>query len=140
MFRKIVSFILVAVLSLILLTGCSTSGSDQPEEFDAAEFIDDCRILVPASRYDEDKLKDFEIDFPRTVLDKFGKSDYYKNMTEDERKATFKELTKILSEYSYGGAKNGFMKEISVNMVQHTVSWYIKDFDDHEVVWSMPGY
>ena len=32
------------------------------------------------------------------------------------------------------------MSKASVDMLNHTVSWYIKDFNEDEVVWSMPGY
>ena len=142
MFKRILSFVLVTVISLILFAGCTPADSDQSDSFDAKQFIEECKVLAPASRYSdsEDDLKDFEIDFPRAVLDKFGKSEYYKNMTEDERKAAFNELTNILSTYSYGNAANGFMSKVSVDMLNHTVSWYIKDFNEDEVIWSMPGY
>lgn len=140
MFKRLISFILISVLSLVLLAGCSQNGSEEPGTFDAVHFVDECKILVPAKRYDDSRLKDFEIDFPRAVLDKFAESSYYKKMTEDERKSAFQELTKVMSTYSYGNAVNGFMKNCSVNMVQHTVSWNIMDFDDTEIVWKMPGY
>ncbi len=139
MFKRLISFILITVMSLVLFTGCSGNNGGT-DSFDAANFIDECKLLVPAKRYSENDLMNFEIDFPKTVLDKFGASSYYKKMTDDERKTAFKEITNILATYSYGNAKNGFMKNISVNMVQHTVSWNIMDFDDTEIVWKMPGY
>ena len=142
MFKRIFSFVLVTVISLILFAGCTPADSGQSDTFNAEKFIEECRILVPATKYSasEQDLKDFEIDFPRAVLDKFGKSEYYKNMNEDERKAAFKEITGILSTYKYGNATNGFMREVSVNMLKHTVSWYVMDFGETEVVWAMPGY
>lgn len=142
MHKRVITYILITVISLIVFAGCTPANTDQTGPFDAKKFVDECRILVPATRYsaDEEDLKNFEIDFPRTVLDKFGASEYYKNMTDDERKAAFKELTDVLSSYSYGNATNGFMREVSVNMLKHTVSWYIMDFGETEVVWAMPGY
>ena len=140
--KHVITYILITVISLFVFAGCTPANTNQTEPFDAQKFIDECRILVPATKYsaDEDDLKNFEIDFPRAVLDKFGKSEYYKEMTDDERKAAFKELTEILSTYSYGNAANGFMRDVSVNMLKHTVSWYIMDFGETEVVWAMPGY
>ena len=140
--KRVITCILITLISLVFFAGCTPAKSDQPDSFDAEKFIEECKILVPASKYSssEEDLRNFEIDFPKTVLDKFGKSEYYKNMTEDERKAAFKELTNILSTYSYGNATNGFMREVSVNMLKHTVSWYIMDFGETKVVWAMPGY
>ena len=142
MFKRILSFVLVTVISLILFAGCTPADTDQSDSFDAKQFIEECKVLAPASRYSdsEDDLKDFEIDFPRAVLEKFGKSEYYKKMNEDEREAAFKEITGILSDYKYGNATKGFMNRVSVDMLKHTVSWYLKDFNDSEVVWAMPGY
>lgn len=137
MFKRLISFLLAFVIPLILITGCSAS--DQPQVFEAQKFVEDCRILAPASQYDESKLENFEIDFIRGVFTKFGKSDFYKNMTDEEREAAYNELADVLMTYEYGNA-NGFIDEYMVDMSEHKVWCRLKDFTDSEIIWSMPGY
>ena len=138
MFKRVIAFLLTFFVMLTLFAGCSAQ--DQAQAFDAESFVDDCRILAPASQYDAGKLKNFEIDFIRSVLIKFGKSDYYKNMTEQERETALKEICEVLKTYSYGLAKNGFAEDYTVDMKRHNVICRLKDFSDSEVMWSMPGY
>lgn len=138
MFKRLVSFILTAVIALTLFTGCSSESGQKT--FDAQKFVDDCRILTPESQYNKSTMKNFEIDFIRNVLTKFGKSDFYKEMSDEEREAAFNDMGKILMTYSYGYAVNGFVEEFSVDMRKHQFFCIIKDFPDAELMWSMPGY
>ena len=82
MFKRVLSMIIVAALSVVLFTGCSSS---KPENFDADQFVKECRLLVPSSQYQSAVTRDFKLDFSKTVMDKFGKSDYYNNMNEEQR-------------------------------------------------------
>lgn len=129
---------LITVLSLALFAGCSPASGDKV--FDAEEFVSDCKILAPASQYDDTKLKSFEIDYVRAVFERFVKSDYYKNMNEEEREAAFNELCNVLMTFSYGNAKTGFIEEYSVDMNKHKILCRLKDFPDSEVLWNIPGY
>ena len=138
MFKRVLSMIIVAALSVILFAGCTSS---EPEVFDAAHFVDECRILVPSSQYDSSTQKDFRIIFAKAVLDKFGKSDYYKNMTDEERFEALDQIGKVLETYSYGLAEDGFVMNYLINYDEHSVSWTVKGFDDDtNVKWIMPGY
>ena len=139
MLKRVVSYILVTVFSLMLFAGCSPA-SDRTNVFNAEKFVDECRILVLSTQYDESNLKDFEIDFIKAVLIQFGKSDFYKNMTDGERETAFNEIGEVLLRYSYGQVKNGFTDKYSVDMNTHKVTCRLKDFQDSEVMWSMPGY
>ena len=139
MFKRIVSFILITVMSIAFLSGCS-SEPDKPEEFDAAHFVESCRILAPASQYTESDLKNFEIDFVRAVFTKFGKSDYYTSMTDRERENAFNELGNVLETYSYGNAADGFIDNCIVDMNTHEITCQLKGFEDYKIIWAMPGY
>lgn len=129
--------IIVAALSVILFTGCTSS---EPEEFDAAHFVDECRILVPAAQYENSSDMDFKMDFAKTVLNEFGKSDYYKNMTEEERFDALKQIGEVLGTYSYGNAEDGFVWDFLINKEDHSVSWTVKYNNGTYVLWMMPGY
>ena len=137
MFKRVLSIIVVTVLSVILFTGC-TSG--KPEKFDAVLFINECRILVPASQYENSTPKDFKFDFAKAVFDKFGKSDYYKNMTEEERFEALEQIGEVLDTYSYGPAKDGIIGNFQINKNEHSVSWTVKYNNETKVMWMMPGY
>ena len=137
MLKRVLSMIIVAALSVILFTGCTSS---EPEEFDAVHFVDECRILVPSSQYDNSTQKDFRINFVKSILEKFGKSDYYKNMTDEERFEALKQIGKVLETFSYGQAEDGFVMDYLINNDEHSVTWTVKGFDDTNVMWMMPGY
>ena len=137
MFKRILSTILVAALSVILFTGCS---SGKPEKFDAVLFINECRIAVLPSQYPDTNAKEFKFDFAKNVLDTFGKSDYYKNMTEEQRFEALEQIGEVLETYSYGPAEDGFVWDFTVNKKEHSVSWTVKYYNDTKVMWMMPGY
>lgn len=138
MIKRLLSFMLITVLSLAFFAGCSSAYGEKT--FDAEEFVSDCKLLAPASQYDETKLKSFEIDYVRAVFEKFGKSDFYKNMNDEEREAAFNALCNVLMTFSYGNAKTGFIEEYSIDMNKHKILCRLKDFPDSEVLWNMPGY
>ena len=137
MFKRILSTILVAALSVILFAGCTSS---KPEKFDAVMFIDECRILVPAAQYSSGPVKEFKLDFAKAVLDKFGKSEYYKNMTDEERFEALEQIGDVLSTYSYGRVEDGFVGDYKINKAEHSVTWTVKYHSDTNVMWLMPGY
>ena len=140
MFKRLISFILLSVMSLFLLAGCSSNDSDKPEEFDAEHFVEDCKILMPAAKYEDADPKDFMINFTTTVFIRFGKSDYYKNMTEEERIEALNELGKVLETFSYGVAEDGFVTHFRVNKLKHAAVWNVKGYSDADLMWYMPGY
>ena len=137
MFKRILTTIIISVLSVILFAGCTSS---KPEKFDAVMFIDECRILVPSSQYNGGPAKDFKLDFAKAVLEKFGNSDFYKNMTEEERFESLEQIGEVLESYSYGPATDGFVWDFTVNRKEHSVAWTVKYYNDTKVVWMMPGY
>ena len=137
MFKRILSTILVAALSVILFAGCTSS---KPEKFDAVLFINECRIAVPASLYNDGNTKEFKLDFAKNVLETFGKSDYYENMTEEQRFEALEQIGDVLETYSYGPAADGFVWDFYVNKQEHSVSWTVKYYNDTKVMWMMPGY
>ena len=104
MFKRILSTVLVAALSVILFTGCASS---KPEKFDAVLFINECRIAVLPSMYPDTNSKEFKLDFAKNVLETFGRSDYYKNMTEEQRLSSLAKflrhtVTDLLKTVLYG--------------------------------------
>jgi len=137
MFKRLVSYILISILSLSLFAGCSSVKQDV---FDAEHFIDECRILVPAAKYTDSDPNDFAINFSTSVFKQFGKSNYYKNMTDNERVEAVYKLGKVLETYSYGTMTDGFVSNFTVNESEHIALWNIKGVDNKEVMWSMPGY
>ena len=137
MFKRVLSMIIVAALSVVLFTGCS---SGKPENFDADQFVKECRLLVPSSQYQSAVTRDFKIDFSKTVMDKFGKSDYYNNMNEEQRFEAIEQLGEVLESFSYGPVTDGFVWDFMLDKTHHTVSWTIKYYNDTKVVWTMPGY
>ena len=137
MFKRILSTILVAALSVILFMGCTSS---KPEKFDAVLFINECRIAVHPSQYSDANIKEFKFDFAKNVLDTFGKSDYYKNMTEEQRFEALEQIGEVLDTYSYGPGEAGFVWDFSINKEEHSVSWTVKYYNDTKVMWMMPGY
>ena len=137
MFKRVFSVFLVTVISLMLFVGCSST-SNESKEFDAGDFVYECRILVPSSQYDETKLKNFEIDFIRTVFVKFGESDYYKNMTNEEREAAINDIAKVLQTFSYGPSVDGFIDDYKVEMSKHRITCQLKNFKDSETIVRLP--
>ena len=95
---------------------------------------------MPASLYKDSELKDFEINFTTTVFKEFGKSDYYKSMSDSEREDAINALGKVLETLSYGNATEGFVNNFRINKLNHTVLWNVKGYTDAEVMWNMPGY
>ena len=137
MFKRILSTILVAALSVIFFTGCT---SDKPDQFDASQFVNECRILVPVAQYANVGERDFKLDFVKTILDEFSKTDYYKNMTEEERFEALNQIGEVLKTYSYGSVTDGFVWDFRVNKEEHSVTWTVKYHNDTSVIWLMPGY
>ncbi|MBR3341912.1 MAG: hypothetical protein IKG30_09850 [Clostridiales bacterium] len=137
MFKRAVSVFLVTVISLIFFVGCS-SASNKSKKFDAGDFVYECRILVPSSQYDETKLKNFEIDFIRAVFQKFGESDYYKNMTNEEREAAINDIAKVLQTFSYGKAATGFIDGYTIDMKNHRINCQLKNFEGSETMVRLP--
>ena len=137
MSRKVFSTILIVFMALILLSGCNSSAKAQDDAFDPAFFVNECKVLVPAKQYQNVTLEEFEACFTKAVLDEFGKSDYYKNMTDAERVAALYEIADILKEYEYGNVKNGFIDSFEVDINRREVTWHNKDAE-HSTLWSIP--
>ena len=76
----------------------------------------------------------------KNVLETFGKSDYYENMTEEQRFEALEQIGDVLETYSYGPAADGFVWDFYVNKQEHSVSWTVKYYNDTKVMWMMPGY
>ena len=139
MLKRFVSYILIAVMSLALFSGCSSADNDQDKPFSAQEFVDDCRILLPAARYQKMTQNEFAAKYVITVLDQFAKSDYYTNMSNDERENAFNEIGNVLSSYSYGQVSGGFVSDFEVNMKKHEITWFDKSNTEIEMLWTIPG-
>lgn len=137
MFKRILTTIIISVLSVILFAGCTSS---KPEDFDAVLFVNECRIAVPVSQYPDDNTRDFKLDFSKNVLETFGRSDFYKNMTEEQRFETLEQIGEVLESYSYGPVTDGFVWDFTVNREEHSVAWTVKYHNDTKVMWMMPGY
>lgn len=137
MFKRILTTIIISVLSVILFAGCTSS---KPEDFDVVLFVNECRIAVPVSQYPDGSTKDFKLDFSKNVLETFGRSDFYKNMTEEQRFEALEQIGEVLESYSYGPAADGFVWDFTVNREEHSVAWTVKYYNDTKVVWMMPGY
>ena len=138
MFKKIFSNILVICLSLTLLCGCSSTDKDKP--FDALTFVDECRILYPKKAYSGKEDKEVEMDFTLIVFEKFGKTDYYKNMTDDEREQAIKDICEVFKTYSYGDISNGFIRKYSFDSKKHSLTWTVMASSDTTMEWALPGY
>ena len=137
MFKRILTTIIISVLSVILFAGCTSS---KPEDFDAVLFVNECRIAVPESQYPDDNTRDFKLDFSKNVLETFGRSEFYKNMTEEQRFEALEQIGEVLESYSYGPAADGFVWDFTVNREEHSVAWTVKYHNDTKVMWLMPGY
>lgn len=127
MFKRFISTILVLIMALVLFNGCSSADNGKPKEFVAASFVDDCRILAPATTYKNYKPAEYAVVFTQNVFDEFVKSDYYKNMTDAEREKAFYELADVLKTYSYGPVTDGFIDTFSVNMNARVLMWHAVD-------------
>ena len=137
MFKKIFTNILLICLSLTLLCGCSSS--EKNKEFDAEDFVEDCRVLMPAGLYKNSTVKEYTMSFTDTVFEQFGKSDYYKNMADLQRETAVTDICKVLQKYEYCNIE-GFITGYDVDMSRHEVTWYINGLPDAVNVWIMPGY
>ncbi|MBR2597029.1 MAG: hypothetical protein IKE09_00580 [Clostridiales bacterium] len=137
MFKRILTTFLVFALSVVIFSGCNSA---KPEKFDASQFVNECRILVPIAQYANVGERDFKLDFVKTVLDEFSKSDYYKNMTDEERFEALNQIGEVLETYSYGSVTDGFVWDFRVIKEEHSVTWTVKYHSDTCVMWMMPGY
>ena len=100
MFKKLITLLIVTVLSLALFAGCSADdGKDKP--FDANSFVDECRILMPSTRYKNSDPVECATYFTKAVFEQFGKSDYYKNMSDSEKEKALTDICKVLQKYNY---------------------------------------
>ena len=41
MFKRVITYILIAVMSLMIFAGCSSADNDQDKPFNAKEFVDE---------------------------------------------------------------------------------------------------
>ena len=139
MFRKVITVVIVAVFSLALLAGCSSSGKGKEKPYDARSFVDECRILMPASKYKDADPVECATYFTKAVFEQFGKSDYYKNMSDLQRETAVTDICKVLQKYEYCNIE-GFITGYEVDMSRHEVTWYINGLPDAVNVWIMPGY
>lgn len=137
MLKRFISTVLVMIMSLVLFAGCSSS--HDKKTFDAQAFVNECKILTPASQYKNVDKSEFALIFTKNVFDEFGKSDYYKDMNDNEREAAFNELANVLMSFSYGNIEDGYIDSYSVRMDKHLVKWHIAGAD-FETEWLMPGY
>lgn len=138
MFKKIFTNILLICLSLTLLCGCSSS--EKNKEFDAEDFVEDCRVLMPAGLYKNSTVKEYTMSFTDTVFEQFGKSDYYKNMSDSERFLALDQLCNVLIGFKYGVVEDGFIEGYLIDMKTHQVSWTLRCNPEVEMIWEMPGY
>ena len=139
MFRKVITVVIVAVISLILFAGCSSAGKGKDKPYDARSFVDECRILMPASKYKDADPVECATYFTKAVFEQFGKSDYYKNMSDLQRETAVTDICKVLQKYEYCNIE-GFITGYDVDMSRHEVTWYINGLPDAVNVWIMPGY
>ncbi|MCR4703791.1 MAG: hypothetical protein K5665_09030 [Saccharofermentans sp.] len=139
MFRKVITVVIVAFFSLILFAGCSSSGKGKDKPYDARSFVDECRILMPASKYKDADPVECATYFTKAVFEQFGKSDYYKNMSDLQRETAVTDICKVLQKYEYCNIE-GFITGYDVDMSRHEVTWYINGLPDAVNVWIMPGY
>ncbi len=139
MFRKVITVVIVAVFSLILFAGCSSAGKGKDKPYDARSFVDECRILMPASKYKDADPVECATYFTKAVFEQFGKSDYYKNMSDIQRETAVTDICKVLQKYEYCNIE-GFITGYDVDMSRHEVTWYINGLPDAVNVWIMPGY
>ena len=121
--RFCLSFLTV-LISLILLVGCSSSGQDKNDVFDAETFVNECKVLTPAGAYQNTSTEEFAMVFTENVFKEFKKSDYFKNMTEEERVAACYEIGEVLKTFSYGNINGGFIDEFTVDTATHSVKWH----------------
>ena len=111
-------------MALILLAGCSSKDEETSDVFDAAKFVDGCKILAPAGAYENVPTDEFAMVFTENVFKEFKRSEYYKNMTEEERVAACNEIGEVLKTLSYGTISDGFIDEFSVDPATHSVKWH----------------
>ena len=139
MFRKVFTVVIVAVFSLFLLAGCSSAGKGTENIFDAKSFVDECRLLMPSSKYKDSDPVECATYFTKAVFVHFGKSDYYESMSDQERETALIEICRILQKYEYCNIE-GFITGYDVDMNSHEVTWYIHGLPDAVNIWVMPGY
>ena len=125
-------------MAFVLLAGCSSSDGGN-EAFNAEAFVNECRILVPASAYKNSSVSDFEMLFTKTVFEQFCESDYYKAMSDSERETAANEIGNVLLTYSYGNVSGGFIDSIEVDMNLHSIRWH-NIHAEYSMECPMPGY
>lgn len=136
MFKRFISIVIIFMMSLVLFAGCSST-VEENKEFEAVTFVNDCRIFTPASQYKTYDSGEFALIFTRNVFEEFVKSEYYSNMSEDERINAFNELGSVLETYSYGSINGGFIDSFTVNVDKHMITWHNVGLD-YEIEWAIP--
>lgn len=94
---------------------------------------------MPASKYKDADPVECATYFTKAVFEQFGKSDYYKNMSDLQRETAVTDICKVLQKYEYCNIE-GFITGYDVDMSRHEVTWYINGLPDAVNVWIMPGY
>jgi hypothetical protein len=137
MSKRVVSYILIVFTVLAMFAGCSSDDKNRGV-FEAQSFVDECKILVPLAQFQSVTVDEFKQTFTKTVFDEFAASDYFKDMTEEERLNAFNELANILKTYDYGGV-NGFIDSFSIDTKTHEITWHNIDAE-YDILWKIPGY
>ena len=94
---------------------------------------------MPAARNEQMGQSEFAEQFVTTVLSRFVKSDYYKNMSESEREEAFVSIGKVLSSYSYGNVSGGFVNDFKVDMKYREITWLDIVDSTIQLLWTIPG-
>ena len=124
MSKRICLSVLTVFMALILLVGCSSQTNKKTDEFDAAVFVDECKVLTPAGVYKNSSTSEFATVFTENVFKEFKKSVYFKNMTEEERVQACYDIGEVLKTLSYGNVTDGFIDELTVDSATHSVKWH----------------
>ncbi len=122
----------VVILCIFLLAGC-TSG----EPFDAHSFIDDCTKFVDVDSYET--RYEFNIDFVDCCLDRFVRSQYYKNMTEEERLAAVQQIFVELETYSIPPLEDGCVRNVTYDERTGEFMWNYAYRIEYTGRWVMPS-
>lgn len=134
--KKLFAILMSIAMVFLLFTGCT---DDSSSPFVAQDLVDRCQMFVKPEAYDANNTDGFCMDFVRNVLDEFGNSVYYANMTDDERFAALDQIMDILESYNYGSVNYGFVRNSSIDTINHTVSWKFTH-SEYNGQWIMPGY
>ena len=107
MSKRICLSVLTVFMALILLVGCSSQTNKKTDEFDAAVFVDECKVLTPAGVYKNSSTSEFATVF-----------------TEKERVQACYDIGEVLKTLSYGNVTDGFIDELTVDSATHSVTWH----------------